>query len=250
MADIPFSTFHQEMHPERTHLSTATTTSRVQQKRLQLRLLKHHLPLFALSTLSVAALYFTRPYKDVLSRASFATSYPALVLLAATLLVGPWNLLRRLRNPVSSDFRRDLGIWAGVLSILHSAIGQCVHLRGRPWLYYVYGPKEHHGFPLRHDLFGLGNYTGAVSVLLVIALLATSNDYFLRMLGTPQWKQLQRWNYAIFTLAAVHSIAYQTIEKQKFPFVATVVVCLAITLSFQVAGIVRRRSAATGMPSS
>ncbi len=96
-----------------------------------------------------------------------------------------------------------MGIWAGILGILHSAIGQCVHLRGRPWLYYVYAAKEHHSFPLRHDLFGAANYTGAVSALLLIMLLATSNDYFLQVLGTPQWKQLQRWNYAVFVLAAV-----------------------------------------------
>jgi sulfoxide reductase heme-binding subunit YedZ len=209
---------------------------------LRLRLLKHHLPLLVIIVICVATLYITRPYKDVVSRASFATAYPALALLAATLLVGPWNLVQKRQNPISSDLRRDLGIWAGILGILHSAIGQCVHLRWRPWLYYVYGPKEHHGFPLRHDLFGLANYTGAVSVLVLIALLATSNDYSLRALGSPRWKQLQRWNYAVFALAAVHSFAYQGVEKQHLPFVATVAICVAITLVLQVAGVVMRRS--------
>jgi sulfoxide reductase heme-binding subunit YedZ len=209
---------------------------------LRLRLLKHHLPLFVFSLISVAALYSTRPYKDVVSRASFATAYPALALLSATLLVGPWRLLRMRGNPVSNDLRRDLGIWAGIVGVLHSAVGQCVHLRGRPWLYYVYGPKEHHSFPLRYDLFGLANYTGAVSALVLIALLAMSNDYSLRALGTTRWKQLQRWNYGVFALAAVHSFAYQGIEKQHLPFVTTVAICIAVTLILQVAGIVRRRS--------
>ena len=77
-----------------------------------MRLLKHHIPLLALTSGCSAVLYFTRPYRDVLSRASFATAYPALLLLAATLLLGPWNLFLRKPNPVSSDFRRDLGIWA------------------------------------------------------------------------------------------------------------------------------------------
>ena len=212
------------------------------QRRLRLRLLKHHLPLFALSVIGVAILYYTRPYKDVVSRASFATAYPAVALLAATLLIGPWNLVKKRRNPISSDLRRDLGIWAAILGILHSAIGQCVHLRGRPWLYYVYGPKEHHSFLLRHDLFGLANYTGAASALVLIALLATSNDYSLRALGSPRWKQLQRWNYAVFALAAVHSFAYQGVEKQHLPFVATVAICVAITLVLQVTGFAMRRS--------
>ena len=221
----------------------STTVSKFQRKqdRLRLRLVRHHLPLGSVATLAAVLLYVTRPYSDVISKASFATAYPALGLLAATLLLGPWNLLRRRPNPVSSDLRRDVGIWAGIYGVLHAVIGQCVHLRGRPWLYYIYGPTEHHhSFPVRHDLFGMANYTGLAGTLLLIALLATSNDYALRALGTPRWKQLQRWNYAVFGLSAVHAIGYLAIEKQKASFVATVVVCLAIALLFQAAGFMRR----------
>jgi methionine sulfoxide reductase heme-binding subunit len=208
-------------------------------RRLQSRLLRHHLPLFLLSFACVAALYSTRPYPDVISRASFATAYPALALLAATLLIGPWYLLRRKANPVSSDLRRDLGIWAGILGVLHAAVGQFVHLRGRPWLYYVYGPGEHH-HGMRHDLFGLANYTGALGALLLAMLFATSNDFSLRRLGTGKWKQLQRWNYAVFALVAVHSFAFQGVEKQKQLWVVTAAFCVAAALSLQIAGVVRR----------
>ena len=211
------------------------------QRPLRHRLLKHHLPLGALSVLCAAMLYLTWPYSDVVSRASFATAYPALVLLSATLLIGPWNLLRGQPNPVSQDLRRDLGIWAGILGVLHSVVGQCVHLRGRPWLYYVYGPGEHrHSFPLRHDLFGLANFTGAAGVLLLIMLLATSSDYCLRALGTPRWKQLQRWNYAVFALTGVHAVGYLLIEKQKASFSATVAGCLVVALGVQAAGFMQR----------
>ena len=213
--------------------------SRGWNRRLQSRLLRHHLPLFVLSFACVAALYSTRPYADVISRASFATAYPALALLAATLLIGPWNVLRRKPNPVSSDLRRDLGIWAGILGVLHAAVGQFVHLRGRPWLYYVYGPGEHH-HGMRHDLFGLANYTGALGALLLAMLFATSNDFSLRRLGTGKWKQLQRWNYAVFALVAVHSFAFQGVEKQKQLWVVTVAFCVAAALSLQIAGVVRR----------
>lgn len=204
-------------------------------------MLRHHLPLFVLSGVSVAALYFTRPYPDVISRASFATAYPALALLAATLLVGPWKVLRRTANPVSSDLRRDIGIWAGILGVVHAGVGQCVHLRGRPWLYYVYGPGEHH-HGMRHDLFGLANYTGAVGTLLLIALLATSNDLSLRRFGALKWKQLQRWNYAVFALVAVHSFAFQGVETQKIQWVITVAACVGSAAVLQIAGIVRRLS--------
>jgi sulfoxide reductase heme-binding subunit YedZ len=188
-------------------------------------------------------MYATSEYQDVITRASFATAYPAMALLAATLLIGPWNLIRKRTNPISADLRRDIGIWGAILGIVHTAVGQCVHLRGRPWLYYVYGPQEHH-HGLRHDLFGLANYTGALSTLLLVALFATSNDWSLRKLHTRTWKQLQRWNYAVFGLAAVHAFAYQGVEKQRLPFVITVVVCVAIALAFQMAGIVMVRKAA------
>ncbi len=205
--------------------------------------MRHHLPLFLVSFLLTAALYLTRPYRDVISRSSFATAYPALLLLAATLATGPWNVLRKRRNPVSSDLRRDLGIWAGILALAHSATGQMVHLRGRPWLYYVYEHPARHTLPFRHDLFGVSNDTGLASALVVIALLATSNDYSLRRLGTPQWKRLQRWNYAAFALAAIHTAAYLSSEKNSATFVVGSALCVAIVIALQTAGYVSRRRA-------
>lgn len=203
----------------------------------------HHLPLLAVSALSVAILYRTRPYPDVLSRASFATAYPALLLLAVTLLLGPWRLLRNNCNPISHDLRRDIGIWAGLLGTLHTIVGQFVHLRGRPWLYYVYGTQSNHSFPLRHDLFGFANYTGAIATLILIALLATSSDYALRAMGTPGWKQLQRYNYAIFGLTMMHAFAYQFIEKQKLPFVLLIGTSMVATIAMQALGYRLRKQA-------
>src|ERR1700676_4467886 len=86
---------------------TSTPSFPLRRNRLQPRLWRHHLSLLLISSLCIAALYFPRPYKDFLSRASCATAYPALVLLAATLLIGPWKWLRNRPNPVSSDLRRD-----------------------------------------------------------------------------------------------------------------------------------------------
>ncbi len=93
-----FISTHQSQRP----LSSPSRLN-TRRNRLQPRLWRHHLALLLISSTSVAALYFTRDYSDVLSRASFATAYPAIALLALTLLIGPWNCLRRLPNPVSSD---------------------------------------------------------------------------------------------------------------------------------------------------
>lgn len=196
----------------------------------------------------MAVLYLTRPYADWVSRASFATAYPALLLLCATLLPGPWKILRGKPIPVSTDLRRDIGIWAGIESVLHSVIGQNVHLRGRPWLYYVYSPQEHHHqIPIRHDLFGFSNYTGLLGFFAIVILLATSNDYFLRRLGARQWKQWQRLNYAVFALVAVHAAGYVTIEQQKLPYVTFIVICLAIAAAFQLMGLAKCRMQSGGL---
>jgi len=102
------------------------------------------------------------------------------------------------------------GFGPELLGFFRAAVGQSVRLRGRPWLYYIYENwQQKHLLPVRHDLFGLANFTGLIATLILLALLATSNDASLRKLGTPGWKQLQRWNYVCFALTAVHTFTYQ-----------------------------------------
>lgn len=182
--------------------------------------------------------YLLRPIADLISRLSFATAYPALGLMAAVLLIGPVKVLAGQRVAVSMDLRRDVGIWAGITGVVHAGIGQCVHLRGKPWLYYVYDPvREKHLFPIRHDLFGLANYSGLIATFVLLALLATSNDVMLRKLGTPKWKQLQRWNYLCFGLSGIYTFAYQEgVESQTRPFLSLAVAAVAITMVLQLAG--------------
>jgi methionine sulfoxide reductase heme-binding subunit len=169
--------------------------------------------------------------RDVISRLSIGTAYPALFLTAAAVSIGPWNVLRSRTNPVSSDLRRDLGIWAGIMALLHTVIGLNVHLRGRPWLYFI---DQHHR--VRHDLFGIGNDTGLLAALLFLLLLAISNDFSLRRLGTKTWKSLQRWTYMAVALTLIHAIAYQFVEKRQAVYDALLCATIATTAVLQVAG--------------
>jgi sulfoxide reductase heme-binding subunit YedZ len=214
--------------------------------RLLRRLLRHHLPIGLATLASGYLLYVTRSFPDVLTRLSFSSAYPALMLLSATLLIGPLKIITGDRLAVSMDFRRDIGIWAGMVGLFHVVVGQCVHLRGRPWLYYIYENwHQKHALPMRHDLFGLANYSGLFAAFALLALLATSNDAALRKLSTPGWKQLQRWNYACFGLTAVHTFTYQEgIESQTLPFLAAAIVAVVTTLLLQFAGYRRRRARA------
>ena len=198
------------------------------------RLLRHHLPLAAITLVSAWILYATRPYPDVITKLSFASAWPALVLLAATLLIGPWRKLSGRDTPTSQDLRRDIGIWAGITGLFHTGIGQCVHLRGRPWLYYIY--EKWHVMPLRYDVFGFSNYAGLVAALILLVLLATSNDASLRKLGMARWKGWQRWNYACFALAVLHGFGYLVgIESLKYAWITLAAACALLTLILQTA---------------
>ena len=111
-------------------------------------------------------------------------------------------------------------------------MGQCVHLRGRPWLYYIY--EKWQVMPVRYDVFGLSNHTGLIAALILLLLLATSNDVSLRRLGPSRWKGWQRWNYACFALAALHSFGYLVgIEALKPSFIAVAVLCVMVTALLQ-----------------
>jgi sulfoxide reductase heme-binding subunit YedZ len=176
-----------------------------------------------------------------LGRVSMATAYVGLALLAWTLFTGPLNVLRRRANPVSTDFRRDVGIWAGILSVVHVVVGLQVHMGGNIWKYFFYGS----GLDvrdLRHDPFGLANYTGLAGTVVILLLLALSNDVSLRRLGRHRWKTLQRLNYAIFALVVAHGAVYQVLEKRRLVFVLVFAATVAAVSLVQTAGVRRVRA--------
>jgi methionine sulfoxide reductase heme-binding subunit len=177
---------------------------------------KRHLVLAAAAAAIVCLAYAATPPPDVRHRLSMATAYAGLIFLAASLWLGPWNVLRQRPNPVSFDLRRDIGIWTGILAIVHTAIGLTVHLRGRMWMYFF---KGLHPFKLQNTQFGFANFTGLGAALLFLMLLAISNDLSLRTLKARRWKSLQRWTYVAFLLTGAHGIAYQLIEKRHVPWV-------------------------------
>src|SRR5690349_6087889 len=108
-------------------------------------------------------------------RLSMATGYVSVVLIAWAMLIGPWRVRRGRPAPASTDLRRDVGIWAGVFGLAHVVTGLLVHFAGKFWKYFIY-PDGDHRIPLRHDLFGFANWTGLAAGLLLVLLLAISND--------------------------------------------------------------------------
>lgn len=211
-------------------------------RRMQRRIARHHLPLALFCLVALAAAFALTRSPNPVFRWSMATAYVGLALLGATLLLGPLNVLRRRPNPTSTDLRRDLGIWAGLMAIAHFLVGWQVHMPHR-YLYWLREVKDTGRLVPRTDLFGFANYTGLLAVLIAVLLLALSNDHYLRSLGTKRWKALQRWNYALFALVLVHGASFQVIEKRKAAFVIAFALLSACTLAGQYAGYRRRARA-------
>ena len=178
---------------------------------------------------------------------SMSSAYASLFLLALTLAIGPWNKLRGIPNPVSTYLRRDIGIWAGIFGIFHVVFGLLVHFRGHMQLYFVPMPGTQR-FPYRYDAFGLANHLGLFATVVLVLLLALSNDASMRKLGGRPWKSLQRWNYAGAILVVAHGALYQILEKRKLGLVAACVIVVGITVALQAAGFraTRKKNAARG----
>jgi sulfoxide reductase heme-binding subunit YedZ len=90
--------------------------------------------------------------------------------------------------------------------------------------------------PIRYDLFGFANYTGLGATLLLALLLALSNDFSMRKLGSGRWKNLQRLNYILFAFVFLHGAAYQFLEKRMISYVVTFALMIAVVVVIQLAG--------------
>ena len=169
---------------------------------------------------------------QVMFRLSMATGYTSVALIGWALLIGPWRVRRGRSAPVSTDLRRDVGIWGGLFGLAHVATGLFVHL-GDPLKYFVYRDTGR-ALPVRYDLFGFANWSGLAATVLLLLLLLISNDVSLRKLGSRRWKAWQRWTYWAGALVAVHGLAYQWIEKGNggwvFVFVPVVLIVAAMQL--------------------
>jgi DMSO/TMAO reductase YedYZ heme-binding membrane subunit len=79
------------------------------------------------------------------------------------------------------------------------------------------------GSPLTNS-FGLANWTGLAATVLVVGLLAISSDFALGKLKARTWKNLQRLNYALFALVAVHAFFYGALLRTESPYTVLLIV--------------------------
>jgi sulfoxide reductase heme-binding subunit YedZ len=158
-----------------------------------------------------------------------ATGYIAFLFLIITLLIGPIQLVRqkRKRNPVNINIRRDIGIWAALIGLLHVVFGFQVHLQGQIARYFF--EETASGLKPLLSLFGASNYLGAAATIILFLLLLLSNDISLRWLKGKLWKNFQRFNYGLFILVLAHTIGYQFVIDRE-PIMQTGTIILTVIL--------------------
>jgi sulfoxide reductase heme-binding subunit YedZ len=230
------------------------------------RLLLHHLPLALVSTALLVVFMSLPPFtnggfalldmggsspfpatagygghgggggRTTESAFTLASGYVATVLLGLTLLVGPANLLLRRRNPVSTSLPRDVGTWAAIASIAHVIIGLKVHGNAGNLFNFVNYFFAADGTP-KTNSFGLGNWVGLAALVIVVGLLALSNDRSLRELKAKRWKNLQRLNYVLFVLVVLHAIFYGALLRMTSPFTVLLMATVVAVLAGQAIGI-------------
>jgi methionine sulfoxide reductase heme-binding subunit len=177
-------------------------------------------------------------WRQLIYRLSMTTGYASVVLIAWAMLIGPWRVRRGRPAPASTDLRRDVGIWGGIFGLAHVVTGLQVHFGGKFWKYFLY-PDGDHRIPVRHDLFGFANWTGLAAGLVLVLLLAISNDVSLRALGTRRWKSWQRWTYWAAALTVAHGLAYQIVSQHRGRWMAALLFATMVVLAMQLDG--RRR---------
>jgi sulfoxide reductase heme-binding subunit YedZ len=150
---------------------------------------------------------------------SLGSAYAAYLFLAIALLIGPWKTIRNERNPISSYLRRDIGIWAAVFAILHTIIALQIYPALPFWSFFLIPADGSSSLSMRLDNFGLANYFGLISTLMLLLLLCLSSDFVLKALQYKRWKGLQRWVYLAAGVTLFHGIIYMIGGQRTLGFV-------------------------------
>ena len=201
-----------------------------------------HAGLGAAGLAATWVLYRVMPTDLETRAATVASAFTSLGYLALALSIGPIRVLRG-RPPVRHmELRRDLGIWAGVLGLIHVLFGLQVHFGGDWRQYFVHASENGSGLTqLRFDLIGVANWVGLVATLVLIVLLATSNNGAMRSLGVARWKSVQRSVYLLVATLAIHGMVYQVLTNRPWPAVALLWLTLLWIGALQATAFARHR---------
>jgi DMSO/TMAO reductase YedYZ heme-binding membrane subunit len=212
--------------------------------------LKYHLGLTAGTAASFGVAVLYGPADGAADRLSIVSAYLCLVLLGCALFIGPAHAITTGRPVFNKYVRRDIGIWAALVGLVHFFLANALAMNYAYLDLYVNLATEPPSPEFRSQLYGLGTISGYIVAVLFFLLLGLSSDRVLRWIGMRWWKRLQRASYLAFVLTVLHSFAFQALESREGFLVGVVSLVCIVILAVQVFGIaaVRKRSLTTPPP--
>jgi len=199
------------------------------------RRIKHHLALAGINGACFAAAA-VGPSALLADRFSIVSAYLCLGLLCAGLAIGPIRAIRTGRPSINIYLRRDIGIWAALIALLHLVIATALSMTPEYMAAFVdifdIPPSQ----AIRAALFAWSTITGFLVGIVLLILLALSNDMAMRWLGLRWWKRLHRMSYLAFALTIFHGLAFQTLESRNRALIALVIVASLAVLGLQMTG--------------
>ena len=164
-----------------------------------------HIVVGLFSVLLVYLFWLSRPTWSVEMRFWRAVGDGGFLLLFFTLVIGPLIRLFPKLFTRFANWRKELGIWVGLLAFFHT------YLIFQGWfqwdlmrlLGYEFVPQLDRYARLEPG-FGLANIVGLVALFFVGLLLATSSTKMITFLGGKSWKYLHYSAIMVYYLVVIH----------------------------------------------
>ena len=203
---------------------------------------QHHVAIGLFSIVTGVASYVQED-GGVLDKLSIATAYICLFLLAFALLTGPVNVLRTGRPLINNYLRRDIGIWAAINGIIHLLVATYLSMTPEYLDSYVKISTDAMDTQTRGGLFLWGSLIAYLVGILLVMLLAISNNKAMHWLGVRWWKRLQRMAYLVFIFTVIHAWAFQLLEARDPLLTGLLLLLTLLVVGLQlVAFVVMKRS--------
>lgn len=202
--------------------------------------------------------WLSRPQWDPEMRFWRAVGDGSLILLVVALVLGPLATLWPKRFGRWLPYRRELGVWFGLLALLHTILVLNGWARWDVQRFFGYDFVPQLGRMARLEPgFGLSNLVGLVAMLITLVLMATSTDWAVRRLGGRAWKFLQLSSYTVFYLVALHTVYFlflhytQSFHRQvpedpnwfRYPFLGLTLLVIGLQITAYLKSLGRKRPA-------
>ena len=220
-------------------------------------LIRRHLTVVLIGAGLIYLFWLSRPQWSADMRFWRAVGDGSLILLYLTMALGPAARILPLAG-ILLPYRRELGVWFGILAVAHTIIILDGWVRWDVLLFmgYQFVPELDRMIRLESG-FGMANILGLLAVIIALPLMATSADWATRALGAGAWKFLHYAAYSIFYMVALHTAYFlyihyttsfhRTVPEPNWfqiPFAVLTTIVLALQIGAFLKTVARQRRGA------